>query len=67
MTLLMRDQENIEIGREEGKAEGMEIGILGMVSSLRDFNIPDDEILQKIQEKYSLSLEDAERYMKMNA
>lgn len=67
MTLLMRDQENIEIGREEGKAEGMEIGISGMVSSLRDFNIPDDEILQKIQEKYSLSLEDAERYMKMNA
>lgn len=63
MTLLMRDQENIEMGMEKG----MEIGISGMVSSLRDFNIPDDDILQKIQEKYSLSLEDAERYMKMNA
>ena len=63
MTLLMRDQENIEMGMEKG----MEIGISGMVSSLRDFNIPDDDILQKIQEKYSLSLEDAEHYMKMNA
>ena len=67
MTLLMRDQENIEMGMEIGKAKGMEIGISGMVSSLRDFNIPDDDILQKIQEKYSLSLEDAEHYMKMNA
>ena len=67
MTLLMRDQENIEMGMEIGKAKGMEIGISGMVSSLRDFNIPDDDILQKIQEKYNLSLEDAEHYMKMNA
>ena len=70
MTLLMRDQENIEMGMEKGMeigtARGMEIGILGMVSSLRDFNIPDDDILQKIQEKYSLSLEDAGRYIKMN-
>ena len=57
MTLLMRDQENIE--------KGMEIGILGMVSSLRDFNIPDHDILQKIQEKYNLSQEEAERYLKM--
>jgi hypothetical protein len=53
----MRDQENIE--------KGMEIGILGMVSSLRDFNIPDHDILQKIQEKYNLSQEEAERYLKM--
>ncbi len=57
MTLLMRDQENIE--------KGMEIGILCMVSSLRDFNIPDHDILQKIQEKYNLSQEEAERYLKM--
>ena len=59
MTLLMRDQQNIE--------KGIEIGILGMVSSLRDFHIPDIDILQKIQEKYGLSQEEAERYMKMNA
>ncbi len=57
MTLLMRDQENREIG--------LETGILGMVSALRDFNIPDHDILQKIQEKYNLSQEEAEHYMKL--
>ena len=61
MTLEMRDQENRDIGREEG----IEIGILGMVSSLRDFNIPDHDILLKIQEKYGLSQEEAERYVEM--
>lgn len=60
MTLEMIKQEN----RDIGKAEGLEIGISGMVSSLRDFNIPDPDILQKIQEKYNLSQEEAERYMK---
>ena len=59
MTLLMRDRENREIG--------MEVGILGTVSSLRDFNIPDAEIFRKIQEKYNLSLEEAERYMRTEA
>lgn len=55
MTLLMRDQENREIGREEG--------ILGTVSSLRYFHIPDNDILLRIQEEYNLSQEEAERYM----
>ena len=59
MTLLMRDRENRKIG--------MEVGILGTISSLRDFNIPDIEIFQKIQEKYNLSPEEAERYMKTEA
>lgn len=67
MTLLMREQEKYENGKEEGieigKAEGIEIGISGMVSSLRDFNIPDIDILLKIQEKYNLSPKEAERYM----
>ncbi len=38
MTLLMRDQENIEKG------------ILGMVSTLKDLEILDTTIIQKIQE-----------------
>lgn len=37
MTLLMRDQENVEKGREQG--------ILGMISALRDLNVPDSTIL----------------------
>lgn len=66
MTLLMRDQENKEIGRAEGREEGIDLGIRKMVSSLRYFNIPDHDILLKIQEEYDLSQEKAERYMKMN-
>jgi len=55
----MRDQENIEKGREMEREEN----ICVTVSSLRDFSIPDNAILQKIQEKYNLSLIEAERYM----
>ncbi len=55
MTLLMRDQENIE--------KGIEKGILGMVSTLKDLEIPDATIVQKIQEKFKFSREEAERYV----
>ena len=51
----MRDQENLE--------KGIEKGILAMVDVLKDFNIPDDIILQKIQEKFKLSKEEAEEYL----
>ncbi len=55
MTLLMRDQENIEKGREEG--------IFGMISALRDLNIPDSTILQKLQEKFLLTKEESQKYL----
>lgn len=57
MTLLMRDQENIEKGREQG--------ILGMISALRDLSIPDSMILQKLQEKFFLSKEESQNYLRM--
>lgn len=56
MTLLMRDQENIE--------KGIEKGIRGMVSALKELNIPDATIMQKIREKFGLSGEEAERYVR---
>lgn len=59
MTLLMRDQENLEKGIEQG----IEQGILGMIAALRDFSIPDSAILQKLQEKYNLTPKEAEQYM----
>lgn len=65
MTLQMRDQENMEIGREEGREEGREQGIMGMVSALRDLNIPDSIILQKLQEKFFLSKEESQNYLRM--
>ncbi len=56
MTLLMRDQENIEKGIEKGK-------IYGMISAYRDLEVPEDEILKKVQEKFQLSLEEAKEYL----
>ena len=56
MTLLMRDQENIE--------KGIEKGIRGMVSALKELDIPDVTIMQKIREKFDLSGEEAERYIR---
>lgn len=59
MTLLMRDQENVEIGREQGRKQG----ILGMISALRDLDIPDSTILQKLQEKFLLTKEESQEYL----
>lgn len=59
MTLLMRDQENVEKGREEGREEG----ILCMISALRELNIPDSTILQKLQEKFLLTKEESKKYL----
>lgn len=64
MTLLMRDQENIEKGIEQGIEQGMEKGISGMVSALKELGIPDATIVQKLQEKFSFSREKAEKYVK---
>lgn len=47
MTLLMRDQENIEKGK-----------IYGAISVCRDLGLPEDEISKKLQEKYHLSWEE---------
>lgn len=55
MTLLMRDQENVEKGREQG--------IWGMISALRDLNIPESTILQKLQEKFLLTEEESQKYL----
>ena len=68
MTLLMRDQENIEKGIEKGIKKGIEKGIekgkiYGMISAYRDLKVPEDEILKKVQEKFQLSLEEAKEYL----
>ena len=52
-----------EIAREN-ETKGIEKGIRGMVSALKELNIPDATIMQKIREKFDLSGEDAERYVR---
>lgn len=58
MTLLMRDQENIE--------QGIKQGIEALVSTLKDLGVEDDLIVKKIQEKFNISKEEAEKYVNSN-
>ena len=55
MTLLMRDQENIE--------KGIQKGILGAVELLCDAGWEDYEIKTAIMKKYSLTENEADEYL----
>ncbi|EOS80895.1 hypothetical protein C817_01231 [Dorea sp. 5-2] len=46
-------------GREEGREEGITI----LVSTLKEMNVPIQTILEKVQEKFNLSLETAKKYI----
>lgn len=43
---------------------GIKKGIKGLVDILRDMGTPDEIIVEKIMEKFSLSAEEAEKYVK---
>lgn len=49
--------------REDGRAEGLGTGIIGTIKTCMDFHIPSEQILEKIMENFSLSRENAEKYM----
>lgn len=52
--------------QEDGIAIGMEKGILALILSLRECRIPDSVILQKLEEKFALTRQKAEEYLKMD-
>lgn len=52
-----------EKGIQKGIQQGMEQGIQGMVSALKELDVPYDIILQKLQEKFHLSEEEARKYL----
>lgn len=56
--------EGKEEGKAEGKEEGKDEGIKGAVSILEELGIPLQTIKIKIQEKYNLSEEASEQYLK---
>lgn len=60
MTLLMRDQENIEKGREEGK-------IYGAISMCRELGLSDSEILERLRKMYHITESEAKAYMQNTA
>lgn len=52
-----------EKGIEKGRQEGRQEGIIAMVSALKDLQIADSIILNKIQEKFHLAEETAKMYL----
>jgi predicted transposase/invertase (TIGR01784 family) len=51
---------------EDGKAEGREEGILVLISTLKELNVPSDEILKQLMQKLSLTMEEAKAYLDAN-
>ncbi len=71
MTLLMRDQENIEKGIRQGMQQGIQRGIQqgirrgveGAVELLRDAGWEDARIKAAIMKRYNLAENEAEDYI----
>ena len=52
----------LEEGREEERSEGIKV----LVDSLRAFAIPDEDIIGKLIEKYQLTKDEADKFIKQN-
>ena len=63
VTLLMREQEIWEEAEEKGREEEREEGIRGLVTVLKELNVPLQTILVKIQQQYNLSPEASQKYL----
>ena len=60
MTLFMRDQENIEKGMEKGLKKGKAEGIIELGL---DLGLSEKEILERLQVKLGISLQEAQEYL----
>ena len=54
--------DGVALGREEARKEG----ILALISSLKDLNIPSEQILEQLMQKFALTMEDAKTYLNEN-
>ncbi|EOS40149.1 hypothetical protein C808_01120 [Lachnospiraceae bacterium M18-1] len=59
-------EEGRDEGRVEGKKEERTEGIKVLVDSLRAFAIPDEDIIGKLIEKYQLTKDEADKFIKQN-
>ena len=61
--------EGHQIGLEDGKQIGKQIGlksgeIIGVIKTCQEFHVSKEDTLEKIQRKFSLEKEEAEKYIK---
>ena len=59
MTLLMRDQENIEKGKQQERERGIKL----MIESGKELGVDRNSMFAKVAEKYNLDEEQASVYM----
>ena len=52
-------EDGYQEGIEQGIQQGIERGICGLIRSLKEFDIPKEQILQKLQDTYELTEEEA--------
>ena len=48
---------------DEGVALGREEGIFALINSLKNLNIPNDQILDQLMQNFSLTIEEAKSYL----
>ncbi len=58
--------EGLKEGLERGLERGLEKGIKGLIDILREMGLSSEEISNKIQEKFNLSSEEANKYISNN-
>ena len=52
-----------KVEREEAREEGIELGIKTLIETLKDMDISDEIILQKLQKNYNLTEKEAKEYI----
>lgn len=52
-------------GLKEGLKEGKEIGIKNMIESGKEFGASFEKVFELVQDKYNMSGEETEKYMKL--
>ena len=59
-------QDMIDYEKKESFDDGVALGIRALISSLKDLNIPTEQILEQLMQKFSLSMEEAKTYLNEN-
>lgn len=65
----LHEQTMIDIGREEGLQQGLQqgldTGINVLISTLKELNISDDNIIEKLMDKFKIDEKKAKEYIQM--
>ena len=55
--------EALDIIEARGRQEGRQEGIIILVTTMRELNATDEQILSKLEDKYHMSEEDARKFL----